>query len=253
MLKRVLILALAVVGILGIVRMFMVNPEVQIEIVQQGTGAVAELGQTAYVHYTGKLENGETFDSSIPRGQPLAFVLGQGRVIRGWEEGVLGMKVGEKRVLTIPPELGYGATGAGGVIPPNATLVFEVELMDVQTPATLGQVDAAGLLDAQKNGAIVIDIRRDDEWKQTGIIEGAHTVTAFGRNGQLDPAFQETFFGLLDGADTPVLLYCRTGNRTGMLGQMLIEQAGLTNVTHLEGGIVDWQEGGHPVVPYAPN
>ena len=96
-----------------------------------GEGEVAAAGQRVSVHYTGWLTNGSKFDSSKDRNDPFMFGLGQGQVIRGWDEGVLGMKIGGKRKLTIPPELGYGARGAGGVIPPNATLVFEVELLGV--------------------------------------------------------------------------------------------------------------------------
>jgi FKBP-type peptidyl-prolyl cis-trans isomerase len=103
-----------------------------------GEGAEAAAGQRVRVHYTGWLHDpvakdsrGRKFDSSKDRGQPFVFGLGGGEVIRGWDEGVAGMKVGGTRVLTIPPELGYGARGAGGVIPPNATLVFEVELVAV--------------------------------------------------------------------------------------------------------------------------
>ena len=96
-----------------------------------GSGAAAAKGQRVTVHYTGWLTNGSKFDSSKDRKQPFAFSLGGGQVIQGWDQGVEGMKVGGKRKLTIPPELGYGARGAGGVIPPNATLVFEVELLEV--------------------------------------------------------------------------------------------------------------------------
>ncbi|MDJ0738197.1 MAG: FKBP-type peptidyl-prolyl cis-trans isomerase [Gammaproteobacteria bacterium] len=97
-----------------------------------GDGAVAAAGQQVVVHYTGWLTDGSKFDSSVDRNQPFDFALGRGMVIRGWDEGVAGMKVGGKRKLTIPPQLGYGAQGAGGVIPPNATLVFEVELLDIR-------------------------------------------------------------------------------------------------------------------------
>ena len=97
-----------------------------------GTGAEAKAGQTAVVHYTGFLTNGTKFDSSKDRGQPFTFRLGGGQVIKGWDEGVQGMKVGGARKLTIPANLGYGAQGAGGVIPPNATLVFDVELLDLK-------------------------------------------------------------------------------------------------------------------------
>ena len=100
-----------------------------IEEVLVGEGAEAGAGQTVSVHYTGWLTNGSKFDSSKDRNDPFQFALGRGHVIAGWDEGVQGMKIGGTRKLTIPPALGYGARGAGGVIPPNATLVFEVELL----------------------------------------------------------------------------------------------------------------------------
>ena len=106
--------------------------KLQIEELVLGTGAEALKGKTVSVHYTGWLTDGKKFDSSKDRGQPFQFPLGRGHVIRGWDEGVQGMKVGGKRKLTIPPDLGYGPQGAAGVIPPNATLVFEVELLGVR-------------------------------------------------------------------------------------------------------------------------
>ena len=102
-----------------------------IEDINVGEGEAAAPGQTVSVHYTGWLTDGKKFDSSKDRSDPFEFQLGAGRVIKGWDEGVQGMKVGGKRKLTIPPALGYGSRGAGGVIPPDATLVFEVELLGV--------------------------------------------------------------------------------------------------------------------------
>jgi peptidylprolyl isomerase len=103
---------------------------------QAGTGATPRTGQTCVMHYTGWLyqdgKKGAKFDSSVDRGQPFEFPIGTGRVIKGWDEGVATMKVGGKRTLIIPPELGYGARGAGGVIPPNAALLFEVELLGLK-------------------------------------------------------------------------------------------------------------------------
>ncbi|MBS0240076.1 MAG: FKBP-type peptidyl-prolyl cis-trans isomerase [Proteobacteria bacterium] len=101
-----------------------------------GTGATPETGQICVMHYTGWLyqdgKKGNKFDSSLDRGQPFQFPIGTGRVIKGWDEGVASMKVGGKRTLIIPPALGYGARGAGGVIPPNATLIFDVELLELK-------------------------------------------------------------------------------------------------------------------------
>ena len=100
--------------------------------IQKGGGKQAEVGKTVSVHYTGQLENGKTFDSSYPRKKPIEFPLGKGHVIEGWDEGIALLKVGDKARFVIPSYLGYGSSGAGGVIPPNATLIFDVELMDVK-------------------------------------------------------------------------------------------------------------------------
>jgi len=117
-------------------RMITKDSGLQYEILQEGTGTSPQKGQQVTVHYTGWLEEngklGKKFDSSVDRGQPFTFTIGVGQVIKGWDEGVLDMKVGEKRRLIIPANLGYGAQGAGGIIPPNATLIFDVELLGVK-------------------------------------------------------------------------------------------------------------------------
>jgi len=224
--------------------------ELQIETLTAGDGITAEAGKRVSVHYEGRLADGSVFDASRPRGQPFAFTIGAGQVIRGWEEGVDGMQVGESRRLTIPPELGYGAEGAGDVIPPNATLVFEVDLLSVSDPIVLGDVDSQGLQQALRDGAVLVDIRLPNEWADTGVIEGAHTITAFLPNGRVHPEFLDSFQAVAPSPDTPVMLYCASSGRTSSLGNALIEQLGYTNVSHLSGGIVEWLGAGNKTEPF---
>lgn len=140
--KTILILIILMIVVFGFNHFFPVSEEdyehqeqeedLKIEVLQEGEGEAIQQGDAALVHYTGTLESGEQFDSSWSRGEPLRFILGAGHVIEGWEQGILGMKIGERRKLTIPPELGYGASGVpSGGIPPNAVLIFEVELMGI--------------------------------------------------------------------------------------------------------------------------
>jgi rhodanese-related sulfurtransferase len=224
--------------------------DLKIETVTEGDGTVALIGNRVSVHYEGMLANGDVFDSSRPRGKPFSFEIGAGQVIGGWEQGVPGMKVGEVRKLTIPPKLGYGDRGVGNVIPPNATLIFEIELLDVSEPITLGQANPEMLKRAQRDGAIIIDIRRKDEWIDTGVIEGAETITAFRRSGNIHLEFQEKFLSVVPSKKTPIMLYCHVGGRTASLGKALINQLGYTNVSHLTNGITGWLADGHKIVDY---
>ena len=226
------------------------SSELTFEIVTAGTGEQAKSGQRATLHYIGRLEDGSVFDSSRDRGAPFSFTLGAGQVIQGWEQGVLGMQIGEIRTLNIPPELGYGAIGAGGAIPPNARLIFEVELLSLDNPPKLEHASVLEFKDAQQKGHLIIDIRRPEEWAETGIIKGAKTITAFTESGALHPDFQRKFFPLIEDENTPVYLYCRTGNRTGTLGNAIVNQVGLRRVSHLETGIVGWKKDGLTTVPY---
>jgi rhodanese-related sulfurtransferase len=224
--------------------------ELKITVNKEGLGDSAEIGMLVSVHYTGKLEDGTVFDSSVPRGQPFTFTLGAGQVIKGWDIGVEGMQIGEKRRLVIPSHLGYGLRGAGATIPPNATLIFDIELLEVAMPIILGELSASEFINAQDNGGIVIDIRREEEWKETGILKGSNTITAFAKDGKIHPDFSKKFFDLVNDVDVPILLYCRTGNRTGVLGKALIDQVGQTNVSHLSEGIVGWKKQGLPTVDF---
>ena len=132
--------------------------ELDITITAAGTGMVAEVGMRVKVHYTGTLLDGTIFDSSVPRKKPFEFILGKGQVIQGWEKGILGMKVGEKRKLVIPPELAYGERGSGASIPPNSALIFEVELVGAEIPPQLNGVSPEQLVQARRNNSLIIDI-----------------------------------------------------------------------------------------------
>ena len=224
--------------------------ELKIEVTQEGNGDVAEHGQRVTVHYEGRLTDETIFDASRPRGQPFSFTIGARQVILGLEKGVAGMKVGEIRRLTIPADLGYARAGAGDVIPPNATLVFDIELLAVSMPFSLGQATPADLLRAQKDGVVIVDIRRPDEWSQTGVIAGAETITAFEVNGSLHPEFQQKFMALVSSPHAPVLLYCLSGSRTTSLGAALVEQLGFSRVMHLTDGILGWTADGHGTIGY---
>ena len=211
----------------------------------RGTGATAIKNASVTVHYTGWLLDGTKFDSSHDRKQPFTFTLGAGRVIQGWDKGVAGMKVGGKRELVVPPDLAYGARGAGGVIPPNAALRFEVELISVSAPnfKAIGNDELKSLM---QRGVTVLDIRRPEEWAETGTIKSVERLTAFGKNGQFFPGFPDALGKLVD-RDAEVVLICRSGRRSLALARAMADQAGYTKVYTHATGMNDWIKSGNPV------
>ena len=212
---------------------------IEIHEVERGEGPEIVRHDTAILHYTGRLEeDGTVFDSSRESGAPFALTIGTGQVIPGFEQGVMGMREGGKREIVIPPELGYGERGAGNIIPSNATLRFEVEVLDVER-APFSALDNEGLAEKIEEGATIVDIRRPDEWAETGVIEGSHRITAFDENGELHPEFGQQFTELAK-PDEEVVLICRVGNRTGALARALADGLGYENIYNVTDGIMEW-------------
>ena len=228
------------------------NEQTETKIVEKKNDIIAQTGMQVAVHYQGRLEDGTVFDDSHKRGEPISFTLGKGQVIKGWDQGIAGMSVGEKRTLTIPPELGYGEQGAGDVIPPNATLIFDVELVSAMTPPMLHEASVADVKKAQADQMIIIDIREETEWRQTGLIEGATLITGFQGAGAVHPDFLAKFTSLIPAKDTPFVIYCHSAGRSAMLGRAIVEQLGYQQVSHLDGGIMAWLESGEQTIPYQP-
>jgi len=208
---------------------------VQINNIIEGSGAEITNHSKILVHYTGKLQDGTKFDSSYDRGEPFSFQIGLRQVIEGWEIGLMGMKVGGKRTLVIPPELAYGERGAGDLIPPNATLTFDVEIVDVEAPG-YGFVNSSEILVLQENGYKFIDIRTKKERDNTGIIPGSLEITAFDIYGNFVPEFMKTFRELVALEDNTVFI-SNEGKIASILANGFVEQLNATNMYALKGGI----------------
>jgi len=187
------------------------------------------------VHYTGKLQDGTKFDSSFDRGEPFSFQIGLRQVIEGWETGLMGMRVGGKRTLIIPPELAYGERGAGDLIPPNATLTFDIEIVAVQEPG-YGLVKATEIRALQEEGYKFIDIRTEKERNHTGVVPGSLEITAFDIYGNFVPEFMKTFRELVKLDDNTVFI-SNEGEIASMLANGFVEQLNASNMYALKGGI----------------
>ncbi|MBF0246795.1 MAG: FKBP-type peptidyl-prolyl cis-trans isomerase [Alphaproteobacteria bacterium] len=218
---------------------------VQITDVVTGTGQAVKTGDRVKVNYTGWTMDGNQFDSSVGR-KPFVFPVGRGQVIPGWEVGVEGMRVGGKRELIIPSDMAYGAAGVPGVIPPNSTLKFEVELLEILgAPYTDISNDQLKALLAR--GVPIIDLRRAEEWVQTGVVEGSHLITAFDKTGRVMPDFVDKFTQVVK-PEQEVVIICRTGNRTAAIAGALNEQLGYAKIFNVTRGITDWIKAGNTVI-----
>ena len=245
--KHFLLSGILVLGLFGLNPAFGQYPGPRPEILdlKVGQGEVAGPFTKVTVHYTGWLMNGTKFDSSLKRDEPFKFTLGSRQVIPGWEMGVMGMKVGGKRQLIIPPSLAYGKKGAGGVIPPNATLKFLIELLAVEGPA-FNNVSNDQLKELLAKNVAIVDIRTEPEWQETGIIEGSKTIVSFGKDGRMNPKFMADFKKVAGKGD-PVILICRTGSRSAVLSNALATSEGYTNIYNVTQGIAAWIKDGNPV------
>ena len=208
---------------------------IQITNIVEGEGTEIINHSKIQVHYTGKLQDGTKFDSSYDRGKPFSFQIGLREVIKGWEIGLMGMKVGGKRTLIIPPELAYGDRGAGDLIPPNASLTFDIEIVAIKHPG-YGLIKAEDIKRLKEDGYKFIDIRTEKERENTGIISGSLEITAFDIYGNFVPEFMKTFRDLVE-LDDNIVFISNEGEIASMLANGFVEQLNASNMYALKGGI----------------
>tara|TARA_B100000427_G_C15518112_1_gene599119 strand:+ start:793 stop:1527 length:735 start_codon:yes stop_codon:yes gene_type:complete len=212
--------------------------EIEILIDIPGTGIKIDNHYKIKVHYSGSLLDGKEFDSSFKRNKPFEFQIGLRQVIPGWELGIIGMKVGGKRKIKIPPLLAYGSKGAGNVIPPNATLIFDIEIITAEPPG-YNIIKSRELVKKQKKGFLVIDIRTEAERKTTGIIKDSIEMTAFDINGNFQKDFFDNYKKIANNNDH-VIFVSNKGDISSILANGFVEKLGALHMYSLQGGIDNW-------------
>ncbi len=203
-----------------------------------GNGLDIEEHYKVTVNYRGFLENGIEFDSSFKRNQPFIFQIGLRQVIPGWEIGLRNIRVGGKRKIKIPPNLAYGAKGVGKLIPPNSTLIFEIEVINA-TPPSYKKVFPYQLSNKKTDGFKIIDIRTLKEREETGIIKGSLEMTAFDNLGNFNSEFVKFFEKQIKPKDH-VIFVSKKGDISSILANGFVEQLGKKNIYTLVGGIEKW-------------
>lgn len=222
------------------------TPEVQITDIEVGTGPEVVSGIRLMVHYTGWTMDGKQFDTSRETDTPFEFTLGAREVIRGWDIGLQGMRVGGKRELIIPSELAYGKKGFSDAIAPNSDLKFEIELLEAfENRVTFVETDEVVKLVAR--GVPVIDLRRPNEWAETGVIEGSKLITAFHEKQRFSKDFLRTLKATVAKTDEFIMID-KDGRRSSYLSRILVDRKGYRNIYNAREGIIKWIAAGHPVV-----
>lgn len=214
------------------------SKEIEILLDIPGNGLEIKNHFKVHVNYKGTLEDGTEFDSSFKRNKPFVFQIGLRQVILGWEKGLMGMKVGGKRTIKIPPELAYGTSGAGELIPPNATLIFEIEILNAFEPGYL-KLSSSKLIKKKNEGLILIDIRNDIQRKNTGVIEGSFEITAFDSKGNFNSNFIKIYKTIASKNDEVVFISSK-GEISSILANGFFEKLGYKNIYSLIGGIENW-------------
>ncbi len=198
------------------------------------------------VHYVGTLEDGTEFDNSYKRNQPFVFQIGLRQVIPGWEIALMGMQVGGKKKFKVPSSLAYGNLGAGDLIPPNSSLIFDVEIINIKPPGYI-KINSEQLLSLQKEKLfllmekklILIDIRTEKECQLTGVIQGSYKISAFDSKGSLNPNFLKMYKKNVKENDH-VIFISEKGEVSAILANGFIENLGMKNIYSLKGGIQEW-------------